>query len=373
MTPFFRAIALLSAAASTAAASNITVPHLTGVFLALSDETAVWTAAEWAEDLQAMADVGIEFFCIRGLAQGIHGPTPDCPLGRFRTYWPTKAPGLLANNCSAPVSPDAPDTVGRVLAEAAKLGLRVHLGGAFLADGPSAFHPGVLPNSTAFFQKYAWLQWEIYQDLWAQYGPANLAGFYTSLEESNDRRWLDVSSDLAGHFLEPLARDIKTKLPAVPPSFKVWASPSYEGNLTRDPAVDHMDPAIMGAFWNQVFQWAPHFDLVAPQDAMGAQGNSFANVTASLSAIVSGSRAAGRSVWANVELFEVWPPSCHWPTTCDGRHPAPIERIVAQLANEAHLVDEVISWEWHSCLSPHGSTKATAVLYDAYKKYVLNR
>ena len=60
-----------------------------------------------------------------------------------------------------------------------------------------------------------------------------------------------------------------------------------------------------------------------------------------------------------------------WPASCEGRHPAPIERIVAQLANEAPLVDEVVAWEWHSCLSPHGATSSTTVLYEAYKSYVL--
>ena len=39
---------------------------------------------------------------------------------------------------------------------------------------------------------------------------------------------------------------------------------------------------------------------------------------------------------------------------CGHSHPAPFERIRAQMANEAPLVDELIAWEWHSCLSPFG-------------------
>ena len=40
------------------------------------------------------------------------------------------------------------------------------------------------------------------------------------------------------------------------------------------------------------------------------------------------------------------------------------------MQNEAHLVDELIAWEWHSCLSPFGTTNLTAQLYEEYQAYV---
>ena len=40
------------------------------------------------------------------------------------------------------------------------------------------------------------------------------------------------------------------------------------------------------------------------------------------------------------------------------------------MANEAPLVDELIAWEWHSCLSPYGTTNLTAQLYAEYLQYV---
>jgi hypothetical protein len=46
------------------------------------------------------------------------------------------------------------------------------------------------------------------------------------------------------------------------------------------------------------------------------------------------SRRAGRELWSNVELFEVWPPNC--AGKC-GRHPAPISRVIKQMANEGGL------------------------------------
>ncbi len=38
--------------------SNISVPHLSGIFLSINSETATWTKAQWVADLQAMKDVG---------------------------------------------------------------------------------------------------------------------------------------------------------------------------------------------------------------------------------------------------------------------------------------------------------------------------
>lgn len=40
------------------------------------------------------------------------------------------------------------------------------------------------------------------------------------------------------------------------------------------------------------------------------------------------------------------------------------------MANEAPLADELIAWEWHSCLSPYGSTNDTNEVYLQYKAYV---
>ena len=111
----------------------------------------------------------------------------------------------------------------------------------------------------------------------------------------------------------------------------------------------------------------------APQDSMGAQGNSFGNVSDFLAELAAASKRAGRRMLSNVELFEVWPQSCQWsPATgiCTGRHPAPFARIVEQIANEAPLADELIAWEWHSCLSPYGQTNWTTTVYEDYKAYV---
>ena len=92
-------------------------------------------------------------------------------------------------------------------------------------------------------------------------------------------RWSTAASTWGGSFLQPLATTLKTEL--LPPGSSshttVFSSPYAVGNRTRRPASHgDLDPSRNAAVWADVFtQWAPALDLVAPQDAMGAQGNSF--------------------------------------------------------------------------------------------------
>lgn len=90
-----------------------------------------------------------------------------------------------------------------------------------------------------------------------------------------------------------------------------------------------------------------------------------------LAALQTAAAAAGptQTLWSNVELFEGWPAPCEYPTPC-GRHPAPIERIVKQLASEDPFVGgRHIAWEWTSCLSPRTNAN-TSRLYTDYAQYV---
>ena len=90
-----------------------------------------------------------------------------------------------------------------------------------------------------------------------------------------------------------------------------------------------------------------------------------------LAALRHAASASGprQRLWSNVELFEGWPQPCEFPTPC-GRHPAPITRIVRQLASEDPYVGgRHIAWEWSSCLSPH-TDERTAALYADYASYL---
>jgi hypothetical protein len=346
--------------------SNISVPHLSGIFVALDDTTA--SRSSWQDDLQAMKDVGIEFFIVRSAAVGVefNATNASCPLGTFDSYYPARAAHL--SRCMRRQRGNA-DALRTVLTAAKGLGLGVHLGLAY-PDGAANSYARTA-NATMWLKEYAWFNWEVAQDLWAQYGAAfngTIRGFYTGLEVANSVFWSEHTEALAGHFLQPQAREIHAQLD---PSLLVWSSPYFVGNLTRHAARSITDARSYAAWWGQLFSRAPDFGLIAPQDSMGAQGNSFQNVSDYLDAMAAESRLQRRAVWSNVELFEVWPRSCEWPAQCHGRHPAPFERIRRQLANEAPRADLLVAWEWHSCLSPHGSTNASAELYMEYKSYVL--
>ena len=339
---------------------TITVPHLSGIFVALDAVTANRTS--WRADLQAMKDVGIEFLVVRAAAQGVSwnasaDPSAGCPLGRFDAYFPPVAGSPLAR-CLRQQLGNA-DALRTVLEDAAALGLGVHLGLSYPEGAANAAARGA--NATQYYRDYAWLQWSIARDLWSRYGDefggggggggvgvgggggsGTIRGFYTDLEECNEVGYLALASPLAGHLLQPLSHDIHEQLSA---DLLVWASPYFVANLTRHSSRDIMNARFYADFWGQMFTWAPDFGLIAPQDSMGAQGNSFENVSTYVDAMRAASQHAApapRPFWSNVELFEVWPRDCEWPSVCHGRHPAPFARIKAQLANEAPRADKLI-------------------------------
>eukprot|EP00040_Diaphanoeca_grandis_P013990 m.70729 g.70729 ORF g.70729 m.70729 type:complete len:394 (+) comp24268_c0_seq1:64-1245(+) len=345
----------------------IDVPHLTGIFVSLEDTTANWEVTQWVEDLTAMKAIGIQWFCIRATVVGSSSPpiSKECPLGGFVTYYNTN----VTTNCTRPANASV-DTIGRVLEAAQQVGLQVHLGLGY--PSKSSIPTGM--NTTTYYKTLAYMNWEIAQQLWggyhSHYGDV-ITGWYTDVEESNSMGWLEEMEPFVGHYLEPLARDIHG-LYDTNSTTMVWASPYFVGNLTRHPASEFMSPRFYADWWGQIFAMSPHLDFIAPQDSMGAQGNSFENVTSFVTQLALTSRAEGRKIFSNVELFEVWPTSCQWNSTagiCKGRHPAPFERIKEQMANEAPLVDELIAWEWFSCLSPSLSNES-AVVYKQYEAYV---
>ena len=350
----------------------ITVPHLHGVFVSITSTTALWTETQWRRDIQSMKDVGMSFFVVARGARGSGAASSACPSGTYEAYFP------LPSECFTQIGDSAArgGTVGNILRAAHAVGLDVHLG---LALQTKLTNASVYPwfNATRA-RDFGATQWQIARQLWAvANGSDALKGFYTEIEESNNRNWLAHMYDFATAYFEPLAHDIKTSLRA---DLLVWASPYAVFNRTKYSAAEWVQPAAYTGMWEQAFIWAPSFDLVAQQDSMGVGKNSFGQVRDNLANLSAASARQGRAMWSNVELFEAWPPSCEWPAKCPGRHPAPFERIRAQLANEAPLVGprgKLIAWEWTSCLSPHGGASSsqpwaneTKANYEAYARYV---
>lgn len=206
----------------------------------------------------------------------------------------------------------------------------------------------------------------------------SIGGYYTEIEFSNSVGWITAMPEFGRDYLGPIARAVGS----LQTRAKVWSSPYSIGNLTRRPT-GYVQPAAYAAALNGMVAAAGGpavFSALALQDSMGAQGNSFKNASDYLGNI----SAAGISAWANVELFETWPPECHWTTnqSCTGRHPAPWSRIEAQLANEAATLGgpdkaTIIAWEWYSCFSPNGFgdphhpwPAAAKANYNAYLAYL---
>jgi len=363
-------VLLLSASFANAA---LHAPKFDGIFASFNPTTAQWAESDWRRDLQSMKDVSMSFFVVPHTVHQSGPPTAACKSGTFNTYFPSS---LLPSACftQAGNTAHAGGSVGAILAAANATGLSVHLG--------LAYEKGMdWPSNVSSIKTLAWLQWEVAQQLWALATSAGLSqvlgGFYTEVEESNGASWLSHMADFATHYLQSLSVDIKSKLRS---DLLVWASPYAVLNRTRYSARDWVLPTTYAGMWEETFAaWAPSLDAVALQDSTGALANSFSDVREILGNLSAASARQGKSQWANVELFEVWPTSCQFPSVCHGRHPAPFSRIRAQLENEAPLLlgsdPKVIAWEWSSCLSPTANNgavfpDANRANYEAYKTYL---
>lgn len=94
------------------------------------------------------------------------------------------------------------------------------------------------------------------------------------LEESNTIGTMGRTTDLTGHFLEPLARDIKQNISS---NLLVWASPYFVANLTRHPITVRRTPASAGLLHaymphssNMIVDWLALFGLLAGVSAVSS-------------------------------------------------------------------------------------------------------
>ena len=142
---------------------NPAVPHLTGIFLSINNAQALWSKQQWVDDLQAMKDVGIKFFCPRAAADGHSLPTDGCPFGEFTSFYPSK------NQCFKPVAgmPEG-GALAAILAAAKIVGLQVHLGLAWPSESALQAVGGKPINGSYahYYASLAWLQWETARELW---------------------------------------------------------------------------------------------------------------------------------------------------------------------------------------------------------------
>ena len=370
----------------------VSKPRLRGIFVDLTPTTMGWTAAEWTTDLRSMATVGIKFLVIHHSAVGDANISATCPAGTYEAYFE-----LNSTDC---IRVGSGGTLAAVLQAAKVVGLRVHLGLAEqemlgpIVDGVRR-NPlyGRYANTTAIahFQE---VQATLARGLWNQFGSTGVVdGFYTVLEEpQNFASSLPDWERLALYYFQPLANYIKHSLAPMgryyPSELLVWSSPDAVGNYSRYHRADMLGPRLYGDLWEQMFLLAPELDHIALQDSQGERGqNSLADTAEFLGNCSAAGLRQNRSTWSNVELFQVWPPSCEWSKVaghCRGRAPAPMDRIITQLATASAVLDSasdtkeavVIAWEWTTCLSPNGGSgkanisRLAAENYRAYLSYI---
>lgn len=362
-------------ATALATSSTPHVPRFDGIFAALNVHTASWDVATWREDLDAMKTARMTFLVVPHTVRQIGPPTAACTSGTFETYFPLAINGGLPSSCFKQVgSSSSGGTIGNILAAANATGLSVHLGLAFEME------MDYQNKNVSTLELFAALQWQVAKQLWRVASAVALShvvsGIYTEVEECNGAPWMSYMQRFATTYLQPLALNIKS----LRSSLLVWSSPYAVANRTRYPVARYVLPSAYAGLWEQTLAaWAPALDVVALQDSTGALGNSFADVRELLGNVSAAVARQRRSAWTNVELFEVWPPSCEWPERCHGRHPASFARIRAQLENEAPLLrgprPQIIAWEWGTCLSPtpgNGAAfpEANLANYKAYLAYI---
>lgn len=302
------------------ASPPLTVPHFDGIFVSIAlaasgsiphSGRANWTQAQWEKDLRSMKDVGMSFFVLPHLVRYTEPPTSECPVGHYQAFFPVAPP--MPTGCVAQVGSSAKGgTVGVALRAASNVGLNVHLGLA-LHPLPRKGWWSTLPEVRAFSE----LQIQVARRLWTvaseaeeegAAGAAAVAGFYLEVELNNNANWFANMRLWADAFLQPISHAVK----AMRGSLVTWVSPYAVGNRTRYRADEWLPPSVYGAMWEAAFLWAPAFDVVAPQDSMGAQGNSYDDAREILANVSAAASRQGRATWSNVELFEVWPQNCTW-------------------------------------------------------------
>ena len=357
------------------------LPQLSGIFLSGANAAKSFDAARWRAEFGAMKELNLSFAVLRGVLYGdSRSWTSDCPLGLYQALY-APGPSVQPSKCVMQRGLRTPGgTLGAILQAAKDVGMGIHLGlvwpPAGIRDGPGDFDW----NATDLPGKYTQLtaiQLAVAQDIWQQFAQYRdiIHGVYAELEVGNTARWSTPANcaALATSYLQPLAVGIKAHLS---PRLKVWLSPWYlQSGVSHGKGVlGVLNASATADFWAAIWQQAPSFDFIAPQDHVG-KWNSLDVVDEYLASIGGAAAFADppRTTWSNVELFEAWPTSCRnngrpVGVNCSSR-PAPFSRIATQMQIESKRAQILIAWEWLSGLSPWTAAE-TRSNFEQYKQYL---
>ncbi|MEI7634641.1 MAG: DUF4434 domain-containing protein [bacterium] len=319
--PRILTVMLLTAALFPVAASA----GLNGGFLWPGSYTN-WNQARWAQEFQAMQGIGMNI----GL--------PAYAVNETNAIYPTTIPGL---------TPSSSDSIEPLLAAADASGFQIYLG--LLAE-----NAWWSQTDTAYLDHVAALSESIATELYARYQPhPSFKGFYLPQEIDNCRWWAETDRRrLVDHLLKPVSDHVK----GLNPNLVFCEAPFY------NPACQQ--PAEYRTWWTQTLAEAPGFDLVIPQDGIGANPDhiTFQVITDYFTALKGACDATSRTLWSDLEVFEkVGVPE----------PPPTMDRIINQINVEQPLVQRIVVWEW-GYIAPDSSVRGLD-FYNNYQRYLAGK
>jgi len=291
---------------------------LSGAFIQLDAELALFTQEEWRTELQAMKDIAMDTVVVQYAAYG------------ESVYYPS----------GEGFGSEARDTIGAILTAADALSMRVYLG---LSLDP-AVRTGTLDPG-----REAELNQGVLGALHRLYGARpSLAGWYLP-EELDDRSFQSADATMA----------VKTYLSRMSGfahdtmGLPVMVSP-YFGMKPN--------PAAYARWWDDVLAGAK-IDIVALQDGVGTHRTTVAESAGVFAALAPVFSRHGVSFWANIEVFDQthgWPvDNGSWSADT-----ASMERVRAQIQRETPWVEKSIIFDFPHYMSP----RLQRSLYQKYKQ-----
>jgi hypothetical protein len=300
------------------------VPALDGAFIWIGEDMASWTQARWNAEIGWMSGLGMT-----------RAVTAASVLETDALY-PTAIDGLAEV---------AGEPIEKLLTAADDSGIEVHVG-LVLTD--------TWWNNTdgAFLDDLAARSEAVATELWDLYGAhPSLIGFYLP-QEIDNMTWIgeDARVRLIDHYLSPLSEHVK----ALNPSLVVSSAPFF--NTEYQGAVDY------GAWWDATLADTPSLDLLMPQDGIGAEHATLADVGDYFAALGSACADNGREMWTDLEVYEL---------DGDTAAPADMARIADQLDYETPLVGGSVCWELGYIAPSRGP--ASLGLYLDYRRYLAGK
>ena len=277
---------------------------ITGLFDA-GWNSASRTAEQWDQQMQNLIDLGCDTLILQYSLQPPH-----------HAYYPSS----LAWSANIPADTNC---IHLALEAAAKRKINVYIGLYYEYTKEWWGTP-----SNTYLEKQRTRCIEVFRELELLYGQNScVVGYYLPHEiaryywqNPNDRQRLIVE------FLEPVTAVLHRES-----NKKLMVSPFFNSKLET--------PQQLNDFWQDLLQeWSP--DIVAVQDGLGVGHATLDNAGAYLKAIHQAVSAKNLEFWVNVELFE-------------GKKPASISRIKAQIAVAEPYAKKVIAYDYATITQNH--------------------